>query len=566
MATKRPNLTVHNARHLVGSETRACLHCKVQLHMGNKFSDNRDWWKVQPDACWLGAWAPPLEEDQQQGYPPGWVADSSANEWPADRPERRAVATLLAHKSNARKHSARQIEQIIAAIREFGWTNPILVDEGGTILAGHGRAEAAKAMGLELVPVMIARGWSEEQKRAYIIADNQLALNAGWDEQLLKLELADLQGMGVDLDAIGFGADQLAALQGKPARQATVSLADRFGVPPFSVLNAREGWWQERKRAWLALGIKSEIGRGDNMLKLSDTARLAFGQKLDPDARKKIDEEKAARARFGDKGMAFEGGAMPYAGQEGTGTSIFDPVLCELLYRWFSPPGGTVLDPFAGGSVRGIVAWKLGRAYVGIDLSENQIRANEVQAREISGAAEIAPPIWLRGDSLEMLPKLQAEGARQGADFLFTCPPYADLERYSDDPRDLSNMPYAEFKATFGKIIAAACSQLKPDRFAAIVVGDLRDKGGAYRGFPWHTVEAFQRAGLALHNEAVLVTAAGSLPIRAGKAFEASRKLGKTHQNVLIFCKGDARKAAKAVGAVEFGKIEALDDAAQEKV
>jgi len=235
-----------------------------------------------------------------------------------------------------------------------------------------------------------------------------------------------------------------------------------------------------------------------------------------------------------------------------TGTSIFDPVLCEIAYRWFCPQGGAVLDPFAGGSVRGIVASKLGRAYTGVDLRPEQLDANRAQAAEICGEPK---PRWVCGDSREVMSALAQNGIARQFDFIFSCPPYADLEVYSDDPRDLSTLDYDEFRAAFAKIIVGACALLKDDRFACFVVGDVRDRKGFYRNFPGHTIEAFEAAGLRLYNEAILVTAVGSLPIRAGKQFAATRKLGKTHQQVYVFCKGDPRKATEAVGEVEFGEI-----------
>lgn len=235
-----------------------------------------------------------------------------------------------------------------------------------------------------------------------------------------------------------------------------------------------------------------------------------------------------------------------------SGTSIFDPVLCELAYRWFCPPSGLVLDPFAGGSVRGIVAAKLARRYVGIDVSARQIEANRAQAEAICDGEH---PQWIEGDSRDIASLAQGIAA----DFVFSCPPYADLERYSDDARDLSTMDYAGFLAAYRCIIAETCALLRPDRFACFVVGDVRDNRGNYRGLPWHTVQAFADAGLALYNEAVLVTAVGSLPIRVGKQFTAARKLGKTHQNVLVFCKGDARRATAAIGPAEFGAIDDQD-------
>jgi len=235
-----------------------------------------------------------------------------------------------------------------------------------------------------------------------------------------------------------------------------------------------------------------------------------------------------------------------------SGTSIFDPVLTEICYSWFCPPGGLILDPFAGGSVRGVVASLMGRAYIGVDLRQEQIDANERQ-RDICGDPQ---PVWHQGDSVK-IDKI-CKGVE--ADFIFSCPPYADLELYSDDEADISNMPYPQFREAYFDIIAKACALLKDNRFACFVVGDARGKDGFYYGLPEDTVAAFKAAGLGKYNEAVLVTAVGSLPIRAGKAFSATRKLGKTHQNVLIFCKGNPKKATQACGPVEV-HVPDVDDA-----
>lgn len=234
-----------------------------------------------------------------------------------------------------------------------------------------------------------------------------------------------------------------------------------------------------------------------------------------------------------------------------SGTSIFDPVLCELVYRWFSPAGGAVLDPFAGGSVRGLVASRLGRRYAGVELRAEQVAANRAQLA-LAGKPR---PVWHCGDARDT----GRLCAGYKADLVFSCPPYADLERYSDDPADLSAMPYDAFLAAYRAIIAAALALLKPDRFACFVVGDVRAPDGYYRGLPGDTIAAFAAAGARLYNDAVLITAVGSLPLRAGKAFTAARKLGKAHQNVLVFCNGDPRKAAAACGPVEIAH--ALGDA-----
>ena len=231
------------------------------------------------------------------------------------------------------------------------------------------------------------------------------------------------------------------------------------------------------------------------------------------------------------------------ADDESTGVSIFDPVMCELAYRWFSPPGGIVLDPFAGGSARGIVASRLGRNYVGVELRAEQVEANKAQIDLCNDNL----PVWHCGDSRN-IDKICAEVE---ADMIFGCPPYADLEVYSDDPQDLSTLDYKDFLPAYREIIAKTCSRLKDNRFACFVVGDVRDKKGNYYNFVGDTVQAFLDAGLKYYNEAVLVTAVGSLPIRAGRQFSAGRKLGKTHQNVLVFVKGDGKKAADDCGTVE---------------
>lgn len=235
--------------------------------------------------------------------------------------------------------------------------------------------------------------------------------------------------------------------------------------------------------------------------------------------------------------MSMAGG---FSEEQQSGTSIFDPVLCELAYRWFSPARGKVLDPFAGGSVRGIVASVLGRAYTGVELRAEQVAANRAQADIATGPA----PVWVCGDSRDI-----PEIAPGPYDMVFSCPPYAHLEVYSDDPRDLSTMGYPDFLAAYRRIIAAACAQLAPDSFAVFVVGEVRDKRGNYLNFVGDTVKAFLDAGLSFYNEAILITAVGSLPIRVGKQFAASRKLGKTHQNILVFVKGDGKRAAQRCAA-----------------
>ena len=147
--------------------------------------------------------------------------------WPADQVERRSVKSLIPYARNARTHSDAQVAQIAASIKEWGWTTPVLVDEDSGIIAGHGRVMAAQKLGLEEVPVMVATGWSEAQKRAYVLADNQLALNAGWDTDLLKVELQEISGLDFDMGLMGFSDDFLQSVLVEP----TEGLTDEDAVP-----------------------------------------------------------------------------------------------------------------------------------------------------------------------------------------------------------------------------------------------------------------------------------------------------------------------------------------------
>lgn len=701
------------------------------------------------------------------------------------------VAELVPWIENPRDN-ARAVPAVVDSLQAFGWTNPVLYRADGRMVeAGHTRLLAAAHLGLEAVPA-IALDHDERQAKLYALADNRLNELAPWTPGAVDLlrgfdpEEVQLAGWS-DLDGWANGLFPASEPDpyGKPDPAQQGSLARRFGVPPVSVLDARSGYWRDRKLGWLQLGLRSYEGR-----------------------------EQLDRATVASDGL-----------NRGTaaGGSLFDPVLAELLVRWFCPPGGLVLDPFAGGSVRGIVSAACGRQYLGIDLRREQVEANEQQWAEIaprlpavtetvaqpavvtedympeltpverrgsvwlkrddlfsvagvqggkvrtcwrlaqravglvtagsrsspqvnivahiaqrlgipcrvhtpsgepspevqaaidagaerlahvpghnsvivararedaaarrwteipfgmecqaavdanrtqvanlpadvqrlvvpvgSGmtlagilwglvdcgrtlpvlgvvvgadpekrldrwappqwrqmvelvpagveydehvqadvdgvvldpvyeakavrflragdclwcvgirqtavavqrapAAQVAPQ-WVTGDSLQVLPQVPVE-----ADMILSCPPYADLEVYSDHEADLSNMGYPKFLEVYRAIIAQAVARLRPNRWIGWVVGEVRGgPGGAYRNLVGDTIQAFLDAGASYYNEAILVTGLGSVPVRAGRQFEASRKMGKTHQNVLVFCKGDPKLATEAVGRVDFGEAQ----------
>jgi ParB-like chromosome segregation protein Spo0J len=255
--------------------------------------------------------------------------------WPADRVERWPVAKLVPNARNARTHSDDQVTQIAASIEEWGWTIPVLVDEAGGIIAGHGRIMAAHRLGLEDVPVMVAAGWSDAKKRAYMLADNKLTLNGEWDLDRLAIEIAELRASDFDISLIGFSEsdiDDLLKADEDGGETGAGSLAERFMIPPFSVLSARGGWWQERKAAWLALGIQSELGRGENMLGMSasndaymyDKKNYVKANAIPGGAPMPIDRAKAAKATAEPSKMPAANYRKTHARGDGRGRAI-DP-------------------------------------------------------------------------------------------------------------------------------------------------------------------------------------------------------------------------------------------------
>jgi hypothetical protein len=319
-----------------------------------------------------------------------------------------------------------------------------------------------------------------------------------------------------------------------PVDIAAGSLRAKYMEPPFSVLDRRKGAWQERGAQWKALGMESELGMR------SEDGRKAGSGAYNPTLA--ADMAKIHKKNHGEEAFSEL--------QKTGGISIFDPFLCEIAYHWFCPPGGVVLDPFAGGSVRGIICGSTGRSYVGIDLSGDQVAANRAQADRIfaNPTSGEQKPIWVHGASQHVLGNEQVD-----PDMLFTCPPYGSLEVYSDDPDDISTMTPEEFARVYALILKESVAQLKDDRFAAIVVGNFRDKDGTLRNLVGLTVEAMRKAGARFYNEAIIIDPAATAAMRAPKQFNASRKLVRVHQSLLVFVKGDPKKAAALLRIEEDG-------------
>ena len=278
------------------------------------------------------------------------------------------------------------------------------------------------------------------------------------------------------------------------------TLADKYLLAPTSVLNKRSPKWADLKRRWIKLGIKSELGR--------DVAETIVN---------KYDYN--ANFKFGTKAV----GKSHY-------TSIFDPVICEIIYKWFCPNKGFILDPFAGGSVRGIVANYLGYKYTGIELREDQCKANRDQAIDILDINN--QPQWYCGDSDEVL----KDKFLINYDLVFSCPPYMNLEKYSNLENDLSNMNDDKFVTKYSSIIKKSCDLIKKGGYAVFVVGDVRDTKGYYKDFTGITKKAFLNCGMKLYNELILIDPVGTKALTMERSFK-SRKLAKVHQTIYIFHK-----------------------------
>ena len=416
--------------------------------------------------------------------------------------ENMLIKDIKPYERNAKKHNEIQIKNVMESIKQFGIAQPLVIDKDGVLIIGHCRLIACKRLKMKEVLVVRMDDLTQEQVDKLRLLDNKLN-ESEWDFDLLAEDIPTLDFSDFDIDW------ELPEDIDETMVQERTTLADKFIIPPFSIIDTRQGYWKDRKKAWQALGIKSEVGRDAKAYQNND--------------------------KFGKYGITINN----------SGTSIFDPVLCEIMYKWFCVEGGHIYDCFAGGSVRGIVADKLGYKYTGIDIRQEQVDANYENASDLDCA-----PVWYCDDSMNVDRYLEDNSQ----DMIFSCPPYADLEVYSDNPNDISNMEYEDFCKAYKGIIDKACNKLRDNRFAVLVVGDIRDKSGAYRNFVDYTKQCFNDNGLVTYNEAILIDNIGNAPARASKYFK-NRKLVKVHQNVLVFYKGDLKKIKDNFKEIEVGEI-----------
>ena len=301
------------------------------------------------------------------------------------------------------------------------------------------------------------------------------------------------------------------------------SLRERYLVPPFSILDTSVGEWLKARNAWEDV-VKNRANNIRNEIAKSNTPYI--------------------------NPMDYDEG---YKGLERNGNiSTFDPFLCEILVRWFSRPNDVIYDPFAGGHVRGMISAVLGRNYIGVDINDKQVEANYENLKIFNDnyvSEDLGSIEWVCADS-------SAYNVSRKCNMVLMCPPYYNLEIYTDNPDDLSRQPtYEAFLSKYSKSIQVAYDTLEDDSFAVAVVEEIRDKNGIMYGFVPDTINVFKSVGFLYYNEMILENRIMSLGVRCPKYFDRSRKVGRHHQNVLVFFKGNPKNIEEKYGRFENDSI-----------
>lgn len=386
-------------------------------------------------------------------------------------------------------------------------------------------------------PITKASELTDEEQHQFIIKDN---VGYGeWDEDALanKWDADDLREWGVDVwkeesEQSGSGSGS------SPNSPAESSLLDRFVVPPFSILDTRKGYWQERKKRWRELIGDFGESRNDTLITSPEIKYKDLYQRT----RQHREELGVTFKEYLDKYVPEEVKEHEASKVLSAGVSLLDPVMAEIVCRWFGQDNCKTFDCFAGDSVFGYVSAYLGNEFVGVELRPEQVELNNSRVEGMTAR-------YINDDGQNVAKHIEPESQ----DLLFSCPPYFDLEVYSDLPNDASNQgSYADFIGILKNAFTAAVGCLKQNRFAVIVVGDVRDKKtGFYYDFCGDIKRIFKEAGMPLYNEIILVETGASTALRAGRYME-SRKVAKMHQNILVFYKGNTKEIKNNFKKIEY--------------
>lgn len=398
------------------------------------------------------------------------------------------IKELVMNPNNPRTIKDEKFKKLIKSIKEFPEmleVRPIVVDNDMIVLGGNMRLKACLEAGLKEVPIIRFNDLSEEKKKEFIVKDN---VGYGeWDYELLledwtKEQLVD---WGMDLPKNGYQMKD----------EIKTRLADRFILPPFSILDTRGGDWVSRKKIWNEYLKEEGESREETLTK--------------------------ENSMLSSNGFAS--------------VSLFDPVLAEVCFHWFAPEQSNIIDPFAGDIRKGAVAGFLKHKFTGIELRKEQYEINKRQIERLELEDYVN---YINDDGT----KINNHIDENSQDLLFSCPPYYDLEEYSKMEEDASNQEtYEDFIKILDKAFTNGIKTLKENRFAVIVVGDLRDKNGYYYNFHEDIKYIFNKSGMLLYNELILIESAGTAAMRANQLMK-NRKVVKTHQNVLVFYKPETNK------------------------
>lgn len=385
--------------------------------------------------------------------------------------------------------------------------------------------------------IIKATDLSEEEQREFIIKDN---VGYGeWDMDALANEwdAEELDDWGLDVwqNKEWENGESSGATNSKPAN---VSLNDRFIVPPFSILDTRKGYWQERKKKWRELIGDNGESRNDTLITSPEIKYKDLYQRT----RQHREELGITFKEYLDKYVPDDVKEREASKVLSAGVSLLDPVMAEIVCRWFGQDNCKTFDCFAGDSVFGYVSAHLGNEFVGIELRPEQARLNNERVEGMTAR-------YINDDGQNVAQHI----APDSQDLLFSCPPYFDLEKYSDLENDASNQDsYEDFIKILENAFKAAVGCLKDNRFAVIVVGDVRDKStGFYYDFCGDIKRIFKEAGMPLYNEIILVETGASTALRAGRYME-SRKVAKMHQNILVFYKGKTKEIKNNFKKIEY--------------
>ena len=361
-----------------------------------------------------------------------------------------------------------------------------------------------------------------------------------WDYDMLAndWEAEDLEDWGLDV----WQSDNNGVVgTGESSKPANGSLADRFVIPPFSILDTRKGYWQARKKMWRSKVTSVDIGksRSDTLIQSPEIKYKDIYQKT--------------REHRESLGLSFKEYLDKYVPEEvkereaskvlSQGTSLFDPVLAEIIMRWFCPQGGSIIDPFGGEQTKGIVAGVLGLTYRGCEIRPDQVKLNSEACKDYPNVR------YHCGDSNKIYDII----TERGFDLCFTSPPYYDLEVYSKE--DMSAIgTYEEFMAQYENIFRQCVDMLADGAFLVVKIGEIRNKQtGAYRNFVGDNISLFMRLGLSYYNEIIMVETGASTALRASRYMD-SRKVAKMHQNILVFYKGNIKDIKKKYPRIEFNE------------